>query len=74
MALADALSAADVIAALPRYEAARKPEGDRIIARARELGAYMQAQQASPEERRHAAANRSPAAVLEHTASLRFLD
>jgi 2-polyprenyl-6-methoxyphenol hydroxylase-like FAD-dependent oxidoreductase len=74
MALADALSAADVIAALPRYEAARKPEGDRIIARARELGAYMQAQQASPEERRHAAANRSPKAVLEHTASLRFLD
>jgi hypothetical protein len=34
----------------------------------------MQAQQASPDERRHAAANRTPDAVLEHTASLRFLD
>jgi 2-polyprenyl-6-methoxyphenol hydroxylase-like FAD-dependent oxidoreductase len=74
MALAAALEGGDVPDALARYESVRRPEGDRIIARARELGAYMQAQQASPDERRHAAANRTPDAVLEHTASLRFLD
>jgi 2-polyprenyl-6-methoxyphenol hydroxylase-like FAD-dependent oxidoreductase len=75
MALAGALAAGgDVAQALRAYEAARLPVGARIIARARELGAYMQAQQASPEERRHAAAHRTPEAVLEHTASLRFLD
>jgi 2-polyprenyl-6-methoxyphenol hydroxylase-like FAD-dependent oxidoreductase len=74
MALAMALDGgADIPAALRSYEGARKPEGDRIIARARELGAYMQAQQASPEERRHAEANRTPDAVLERTASLAFL-
>lgn len=61
-------------AALRACEAERAPVGHRIVARARELGAYMQAQQASHDERRHASANRTPEAVLEHTASLRFLD
>jgi 2-polyprenyl-6-methoxyphenol hydroxylase-like FAD-dependent oxidoreductase len=75
MALAGALTAGgDVAQALRAYEAVRLPVGARIIARARELGAYMQAQQSSAEERRHAATNRTPEAVLEHTASLRFLD
>jgi 2-polyprenyl-6-methoxyphenol hydroxylase-like FAD-dependent oxidoreductase len=74
MALAVALdSGADLAIALQSYDAARKSEGERIIARARELGAYMQAQQALPEERRHAEANRTPDAVLERTASLAFL-
>jgi 2-polyprenyl-6-methoxyphenol hydroxylase-like FAD-dependent oxidoreductase len=56
------------------YEQDRAPVGQRIVARARELGAYMQAQQASAAERQHASANRTPEAVLEHTASLRFLE
>jgi 2-polyprenyl-6-methoxyphenol hydroxylase-like FAD-dependent oxidoreductase len=75
LTLADALEGEpDVETALRYYEASRLPIGHRIIARARELGAYMQAQQASPEERRNAEANRTPEAVLEHTASLHFLD
>ncbi|MGL4240482.1 MAG: FAD binding domain-containing protein [Beijerinckiaceae bacterium] len=74
MALGAALSRQSSVAdALAAYEAERLPAGQRIIDRARELGAYMQAQLASPEERRNAAANRTPEAVLQHTASLRFL-
>jgi 2-polyprenyl-6-methoxyphenol hydroxylase-like FAD-dependent oxidoreductase len=75
MALGFALSSRQPAeAALAAYEAARLPIGRRIVDQARELGAYMQAQQASPDERRHAAANRRPEAVAEQTASLRFLD
>ena len=71
-ALAAALDGEDVEAALHRYEAARLPEGDRIIERARHLGAYLQATQ-SAEERARSARHSIPAAVLAETAVLDFL-
>jgi 2-polyprenyl-6-methoxyphenol hydroxylase-like FAD-dependent oxidoreductase len=63
-----------IAAALTAYEADRVPAGNRIIGRARELGAYMQAQLLSDVERRHALTNRDPLSVLENTANLTFLD
>jgi 2-polyprenyl-6-methoxyphenol hydroxylase-like FAD-dependent oxidoreductase len=75
MTLAAALDRhATVVAALAAYEAERLPQGNRTIARARELGAYMQAQQFSEADNRHAATLRNPEALLEHTANLAFLD
>jgi 2-polyprenyl-6-methoxyphenol hydroxylase-like FAD-dependent oxidoreductase len=75
----DALNLADVLAdkedvgaALKRFEATRRPAGDRIIARARQLGAYVQADITSEAERTYAARHREPAAVLAETASLDF--
>ena len=72
-ALAAALDAEeDVAAALRRFEAARLPAGDRIIERARHLGAYLQATQ-NAEERDRSARHRIPEAVLAETAVLDFL-
>ncbi|MGB6539347.1 MAG: FAD-dependent oxidoreductase, partial [Xanthobacteraceae bacterium] len=72
-ALAEALDAdADVEAALRRFEAARLPVGQRIIERARHLGAYLQATQ-SAEEQNRAACHGIPEAVLAETAVLDFL-
>src|SRR5262245_59932026 len=70
--LAAALDADDVEAALRRYEAARLPENNRIIERARHLGAYLQATQ-SAEERTRSAQHGIPQAVLDETAVLDFL-
>ncbi len=64
--------APDVPTALRQYEAARLPEGRRIIQRARHLGAYMQAQLRTEEERAAADRHRSPAAVMAETALLTF--
>jgi 2-polyprenyl-6-methoxyphenol hydroxylase-like FAD-dependent oxidoreductase len=72
-ALAAALDAADdVEAALTRYEAERLPENKRIVARARHLGAYLQATQ-NAEERTRSARHGIPEAVLAETAVLDFL-
>jgi 2-polyprenyl-6-methoxyphenol hydroxylase-like FAD-dependent oxidoreductase len=72
-ALAEALDAdADVETALRRFEAARLPVGQRIIERARHLGAHLQATQSSEEQNR-AARHRIPEAVLAETAVLDFL-
>ena len=71
-ALAAALDADDVEAALRRYEAERLPENNRIIERARHLGAYLQATQ-SAEERSRSAQHGIPQAVLDETAVLDFL-
>ena len=74
VALADALAlGADVESALHAFEATRLPVGRRIVARARDLGAAMQAQHASPRERAMAERYREPAAVLADTATLEFL-
>jgi len=62
----------DIVAALTRFEAARVPAGERIIARARHLGAYVQADFKSEEERRYAAQHQEPEAVLAETARLDF--
>ncbi len=72
-ALAEALAADDDIeTALGRFEAARLPENQKIIERARHLGAYLQATQ-SAEERSRSARHGIPAAVLAQTAVLDFL-
>ncbi|MCC7274640.1 MAG: FAD-dependent monooxygenase [Alphaproteobacteria bacterium] len=59
---------ADVPAALAAYDAERRPYGARAIRRARHLGAYLQAQLLSPEERAQAELHRSPRAVMLETA------
>jgi len=71
-ALADALDADGVEEGLRRYEAARLPQGHRIIERARHLGAYLQATQ-SAAERASSALHGIPQAVLAETATLDFL-
>lgn len=70
VALADALRDTDDIdEALRHYEAARAPFGAAVIARARHLGAYMQAQLKTPAEREMAERYRTPAAVMRETAT-----
>jgi len=63
----------DVVDALRAFEAVRLPIGSRIIQRARHLGAYLQAQKFTAEERAHSARYGIPAAVLAETAMLDFL-
>lgn len=70
-ALADALAADPIIPALARYEALRRPAGQRILRRARHLGAYLQAER-TDEERAAADRHRTAQAVLEETAILDF--
>jgi 2-polyprenyl-6-methoxyphenol hydroxylase-like FAD-dependent oxidoreductase len=75
VALANCLAhEADVSRALTAFEALRLPVGRRIIARARHLGAYMQAQRRTPQEQAAAERHRTVAAVMRETASLEFLD
>jgi len=72
-ALAAALAAQDEVApALLRFEATRLPVGQRIIERARHLGAYLQATQTA-EERARSRRHGIPEAVLAETAVLDFL-
>jgi 2-polyprenyl-6-methoxyphenol hydroxylase-like FAD-dependent oxidoreductase len=71
-ALAQALDGGDVEAALHRFEAARLPENEKIIERARHLGAYLQATQTA-EERARSERHSIPEAVLAETAVLDFL-
>jgi 2-polyprenyl-6-methoxyphenol hydroxylase-like FAD-dependent oxidoreductase len=62
----------DIEAALRRYEDERLPQNNRIIERARHLGAYLQATQ-SAEERMRSARHAIPQAVLDETAVVDFL-
>jgi 2-polyprenyl-6-methoxyphenol hydroxylase-like FAD-dependent oxidoreductase len=72
-ALAGALQAHDdVESALKAYEAARLGENNRIIERARHLGAFLQATQ-TQEEQARAGKHSTDAAVIEETAMLDFL-
>jgi 2-polyprenyl-6-methoxyphenol hydroxylase-like FAD-dependent oxidoreductase len=74
LVLAQALdAAADVEPALRRYEAERIGVGRRIIERARHLGAYLQAELRSVEERDFAARHRTVEAVMAETAVMDFL-
>jgi 2-polyprenyl-6-methoxyphenol hydroxylase-like FAD-dependent oxidoreductase len=74
LVLAEALTdQADIEAALRQFESARLPIGERIIARARRLGAYVQADFKTQEERVYAALHRKPEAVLTETATMDFL-
>jgi 2-polyprenyl-6-methoxyphenol hydroxylase-like FAD-dependent oxidoreductase len=73
LTLAEALDgSADTEAALRHYESARIPAGERIIARARHLGAYVQADLKTEAEREYAARHRTPEAVLAETAMMDF--
>jgi len=62
---------ADAPSALARYDRERRPEGVAIVARARHLGAYMQAQIRSAAEREMAERYRTPEAVMRDTAAPR---
>jgi 2-polyprenyl-6-methoxyphenol hydroxylase-like FAD-dependent oxidoreductase len=73
LALADALAGHDdVETALHQFEEARLGVGEKIIARARRLGAYVQADLKSEAERAYAAQHRAPEAVLAETAVMDF--
>jgi 2-polyprenyl-6-methoxyphenol hydroxylase-like FAD-dependent oxidoreductase len=73
LALARALDAQDdVEAALLQFEQERVGQGERIIARARHLGAYVQADHKTEAERLYAALHRTPEAVLAETAMMNF--
>ncbi len=54
--------------ALTLFDRQRRPLNAAIVARARELGAYMQAQVLSERERQYAEAHRRPEAVISETA------
>ena len=71
-ALAAALDSDDIEGALRQFERRRLPENERIIERARHLGAYLQATQTA-EERARSARHGIPEAVLAETAVLDFL-
>jgi 2-polyprenyl-6-methoxyphenol hydroxylase-like FAD-dependent oxidoreductase len=73
LALADALAAnPDVEEALRQFEMPRLTAGQRIIARTRHLGAYVQADLKSDAEREYAARHRTPEAVLTETAVMEY--
>jgi 2-polyprenyl-6-methoxyphenol hydroxylase-like FAD-dependent oxidoreductase len=72
-ALVKALDAAPTVPeGLARYAADRMPVGRRIIDRARHLGAYLQAQRHTEEERAAADRHRTVGAVLAETALMDF--
>jgi 2-polyprenyl-6-methoxyphenol hydroxylase-like FAD-dependent oxidoreductase len=74
-ALFDAIAEeADLNVALARYQSGRIPFGIRVVQHAQALGAYMQAQIASAEERRDAEKYRTVEAVMKETAASTFLD
>jgi 2-polyprenyl-6-methoxyphenol hydroxylase-like FAD-dependent oxidoreductase len=73
LALADALVASDVEPALIAFEAERIAVGRRVIERARQLGAYLQASQ-SAAERAHASRYSTAQAVINETALVDFLE
>ena len=58
----------DPAGALQAYERARVDFGSFIVGHARALGAYMQAQLSTPEERAMAERYRSPEAIMRETA------
>ena len=72
LALADALEAGNVERCLKQFEAARLSVGNKIIERARRLGAYVQADFKTQAERAYAALHRKPEAVLNETAMMNF--
>ncbi|MCC7345814.1 MAG: FAD binding domain-containing protein [Variibacter sp.] len=74
MALADQLGAGDdVPAALKAYQQARHGVGCRIVERGRALGAYIQPERRTPEERENARRHAGPERVMREIAVLDFL-
>jgi 2-polyprenyl-6-methoxyphenol hydroxylase-like FAD-dependent oxidoreductase len=64
---------ADIPAAMAQFNARRCATNTHVVNHARALGAYMQAQILSPDERRNAERHRSPEAVMRETATADFL-
>jgi 2-polyprenyl-6-methoxyphenol hydroxylase-like FAD-dependent oxidoreductase len=74
MALADALAReSGVAAALKAFEATRIGVGRRIVARGRALGAYIQPERRTAEERENAKRHAGPERVMREIAVLDFL-
>ncbi|MDQ2954282.1 MAG: FAD-dependent monooxygenase, partial [Pseudomonadota bacterium] len=74
LALADALQKYDTVeAALRHFEQDRLATGRKIIERARHLGAYLQPEHRTEEERARSQRHSIPQAVLAETALLDFL-
>jgi 2-polyprenyl-6-methoxyphenol hydroxylase-like FAD-dependent oxidoreductase len=74
MVLATALQGdGSIEQALKHFEGARLAVGRRIVGRARELGAYMQAERATEAERAAAERHHGPEATMQETALLDFL-
>jgi len=74
LALAEALEQiGDVDQALRQFERGRLDMGRRIVERARHLGAPMQAQRRTSEERARATRHHTPQAVMAETAVMDFL-
>jgi 2-polyprenyl-6-methoxyphenol hydroxylase-like FAD-dependent oxidoreductase len=74
LCLAEALEQiGDVEQALRQFEQTRRVIGQRIVERARHLGAPMQAQQRTFEERARATRHHTPEAVMAETALMDFL-
>ncbi len=63
----------DVPQALARFEETRLRAGHRILQRARHLGAYLQAERRTEEERSLSARHSIPEAVMTETATLNFM-
>jgi 2-polyprenyl-6-methoxyphenol hydroxylase-like FAD-dependent oxidoreductase len=63
----------DVPQALAHFEETRLRAGHRIIQRARHLGAYLQAERRTEEERSLSARHSIPEAVMTETATLNFM-
>ncbi len=64
----------DIALALSQFEKRRAPIGRRIVAHARQLGAYLQARRPTAQERSHSDKHGIPEAVLAETALLDFLN
>ena len=74
MALCEALLRDETVAAaLEAYNSERMPVGRKIVARARQLGAYMQANRGTAAEEQAAERHRDPKAVIRETASMHFM-
>ena len=71
--LAENLDNEDVVAGLKAFSDTRQPQGEKVVQHARNLGAYMQAQLSTPEEQIEAEKYRTPAAVMQETATSDFL-
>lgn len=74
MALADAIGRhTSIESALAEFEQARHPIGRRIVQRGRALGAYMQPERPTAEERENAIRHAGPQAAMSEIALLDFL-
>ena len=74
IALADEIErCGDVVHGVEQFEAVRIEVGRRVIERARHLGAYLQAELRTSQERDFAARHRTVEAVMAETAVVDFL-